>query len=63
METARKTHRRPVGMRRLLLRCDLCRRTDGVAAIEFAFTVPVLVLILVGLIQVASAFFTLNQMN
>jgi hypothetical protein len=41
----------------------LRRDTGGVAAIEFAFTVPVLVLILVGLIQVASAFFTLNQMN
>jgi Flp pilus assembly protein TadG len=41
----------------------LCRGDDGVAAIEFAFTAPILVLILVGIIQVASAFFTLNQMN
>lgn len=49
--------------RRPLARRALRRDTGGVAAIEFAFTVPVLVLILVGLIQVASAFFTLNQMN
>ncbi len=41
----------------------LGRDTAGVAAIEFAFTVPVLVLILVGIIQIAAAFFTLNQMN
>ena len=53
----KQTARRP--MARRVLRRD----TGGVAAIEFAFTVPVLVLILVGLIQVASAFFTLNQMN
>lgn len=39
------------------------RDTSGVAAIEFAFAVPILVLILVGIVQVASAFFTLNQMN
>ena len=35
----------------------------GVAAIEFAFTLPILALVLVGMIQTASAFFTLNQMN
>ena len=46
-----------------LWRRGLCRNTDGVAAIEFAFTMPILVLILVGMLQVASAFFTLNQMN
>lgn len=39
------------------------RDSGGIAAIEFAFTAPVLVLLLVGLIQAASAFFTLNQMN
>lgn len=50
-------------MRSSRLRWGLRRNTDGVAAIEFAFTVPVLALILVGLIQVASALFTLNQMN
>jgi len=41
----------------------MCRRADGVAAIEFAFAAPILVLIMVGIIQMASAFFTLNQMN
>ena len=49
--------------RRKLVQRGLGRDTAGVAAIEFAFTVPVLVLILVGIIQIASAFFTLNQMN
>jgi len=49
--------------RRSPLQGGLCRNTDGVAAIEFAFTVPILVFLLVGFIQVASAFFTLNQMN
>ena len=50
-------------LRQKIRRCRLWRDTDGVAAIEFAFTVPVLVLILVGIIQIAAAFFTLNQMN
>lgn len=39
------------------------RDAGGVAAIEFAFAAPILVLILVGVIQAASALFTLNQMN
>lgn len=55
--------RRKKAARRPLARRALCRDTGGVAAIEFAFIVPVLVLIMVGIIQVASAFFTLNQMN
>lgn len=63
MELLPKTHGRRAAMRLSFLRRALGRRTDGVAAIEFAFTVPLLVLILVGILQVASAFFTLNQMN
>ena len=63
MEFSRKAHRKTTRTRRSPVDFGLRRNTDGVAAIEFAFTVPVLVLILVGLIQVASAFFTLNQMN
>lgn len=63
MDFSQKTRRIVTVMRRSLVRCRLCRNTDGVAAIEFAFTVPVLAIILVGLIQVASALFTLNQMN
>ncbi len=62
MEYALKAQRRKATSRSSWRR-ELGRNTDGVAAIEFAFTVPVLVLILVGLLQVASAFFTLNQMN
>ena len=52
-----------MAIRRSRMRCGLWRKTDGVAAIEFAFTVPILILILVGMLQVAAAFFTLNQMN
>lgn len=50
-------------LRRMFAHRALARDTGGIAAIEFAFTVPILVLILVGIIQIASAFFTLNQMN
>ncbi len=63
MESARKAYRRKAATRRSFRRRGLYRDTHGIAAIEFAFTVPVLVLILVGIVQVASAFFTLNQMN
>ena len=63
MEFARKAYRRQPETRRLFSRRGLCRDNRGIAAIEFAFTVPILVLILVGIVQVASAFFTLNQMN
>ncbi len=63
MTTARKAYRRQSETPRLFSRRGLYRNTHGIAAIEFAFTVPVLVLILVGIVQVASAFFTLNQMN
>ncbi len=63
MKLAQNGRKRVEVMRRVFSRCELCRNISGVAAIEFAFTVPVLVLILVGLLQVASAFFTLNQMN
>lgn len=63
MKFARNDHRRAKTARRPLLLRAFRRDTGGVAAIEFAFTVPVLVLILVGIIQMASAFFTLNQMN
>ncbi len=63
MKSALKEHRRDEATRRSSWRRGLCRDTGGVAALEFAFTVPILVLILVGIIQVASAFFTLNQMN
>ena len=63
MNFALKAHRRNRVTYRPLWRRGLRRNTDGVAAIEFAFTMPILVLILVGMLQVASAFFTLNQMN
>ena len=63
MKIVRKADRRQTETRRMLSRRGLYRDNHGIAAIEFAFTVPVLILILVGIVQVASAFFTLNQMN
>jgi hypothetical protein len=63
MKSALKEHGRDKAVRRSFWRGGLCRNTQGVAALEFAFTLPILVLILIGIMQVASAFFTLNQMN
>ena len=63
MNSALKVHKKDEAIRRSFWRRGLRRDTDGIAAIEFAFTVPILVLILVGIIQIAAAFFTLNQMN
>ena len=40
----------------------LRKETDGVAAIEFAILVPVLVLLLVGVIQAGALFFLQNNM-
>ena len=63
MNSAPKEYRRGKALCGLFGRGGLGRDTGGVAAIEFAFTVPILVLILVGIVQIAAAFFTLNQMN
>ena len=49
--------------RRTLARFGLCRKSEeGVAAVELAFVLPVLIMLMVGIIDFSSLFFLRNNM-